>query len=86
MPRDKDEDYGGGLVARANLTLPDDLHAEVIRLAALAGVSPNSYMRTAVAWRVGRAGALDEIAELRAELADCRAEVGQLRRELHGEA
>ena len=61
------EGYGGEM--RLNLTLPDDLYAELERVAAQEGVQPTSYARVLIARGLGRAAALAELEELRARVA-----------------
>lgn len=56
-------------VARINLILSEELHARVIEEARSAGVSPTSWVREAIAWRIGRTEAQDEIRELRRRVA-----------------
>lgn len=56
-------------VARINLQLSDDLHERLVEEAQKAGVRPTAWAREAIAWRLGRAEARDELAELRDRVA-----------------
>lgn len=66
---DGDERVYGEDVGRINLTLPEDLHAELERRAEAAGMRPTSYARVLLARSIGRAAALDELHELRERIA-----------------
>jgi hypothetical protein len=65
--------YGGDM--RLNLSLPDDLHADLERTARREGMQPTSYARVLIARGLGRAEAMNELDELRAKLAEERERV-----------
>lgn len=60
--------YGPG-VPRINLHLSEDLYTRLVAEARKGGVRPTSWAREAIAWRIGRAEARDEVAELRERIA-----------------
>ena len=67
MAQAGEDSYRGDV--RLNLTLPDDLYADLERIAKREGIQPTSYARVLIARGLGRAEALDELAALKERVA-----------------